>query len=104
MFRALITASAGLLLLSTSHCEAAPLASHQTVQVGDSAGSLMATYGRPDATTIVNTEGSPLKGELWVYSGTGSDQEYLVRDGMVRWIGDVPHRATESEPTRVAKD
>ncbi len=104
MFRNLIaTTAAALLMLATSFCVCAPLSTHLAMQESDSAMSLIRANGLPDAKRIINAEGNPLKGELWVYFGADSNQEYLIRDGKVRWMGEVFRQANGS-PLQIAEE
>ena len=104
MFCPSITAATAVLFASTSVCAVASPTAHIAAQAGDSASSLTATNGAPDAKRIMNTEGSPLKGELWVYFGAESNREYLVRDGKICWTGEVFHRTGRTDETRLAGD
>ena len=104
MFCPSISTATAVLFASTSFCAVAPPTAHIAVRTGDAVSSLIATSGAPDAKRIMNTEGSPLKGELWVYFGAESNREYLVRDGKICWTAEVFHRTRRSEESRVADE
>lgn len=84
---------AASLAFAASLCNASSVTSHLVAREGDSVITLVAINGLPTAKRLVNAEENPLKGELWVYLGTDSNQEYLIRDGKVHWAGEVFRQA-----------
>ena len=104
MFCPLSTNVAAGPIASTSLCAAASTTTHIGLQTGESVSALMATNGAPNAKRVINTKGSPLKGELWVYFGAESNREYLVRDGKICWSAEVFHRTGWIEESQLAGD
>jgi general stress protein 26 len=83
----------GTLVFTLGVCYVTHAAMAANATTGNYVDVLISEKGQPDSKQITNAEDHPLKGKIWTYTSGDSRQDYLIRDGKIRWLRETPDQS-----------